>query len=140
MVLTIRGNVRLLFLDDDAERHRVVALQCGAHVTVEHVTTVDEAINALNQGSFDIVSLDHDLDDTDAANTGMAVAQYIALHLEPARRPPFVIVHSVNPDGARAMEATLTEAGIKTLRVAFGTNLRGLPLRFLAPTVQEQGA
>jgi CheY-like chemotaxis protein len=116
---------RVLFLDDSRERHDFVdALfrQVGGEgCSVRHCYRAADAVNALaSEGPFDCVFLDHDLEQADPDETGMAVAAYIADHLPRDRAPGEVVVHSWNPTGALRMEQALREAGVPVRRVPFG--------------------
>jgi hypothetical protein len=106
-----------LFLDDSEERHlhfnKITAID---NVTVIHCKTANEAIDALDKIKFDCVFLDHDLEDTDPNSTGQTVAEFIALHMNPAMTPKNIIIHSWNPEGAEIMEMTLNSAGIKNVK------------------------
>jgi hypothetical protein len=82
-------------------------------------TTVDDLIRELENGEFDVVFLDHDLCWQDAAyaerkhGNGKEAARYLAW----MGFKGMVIIHSVNEDGAKAMNGYLPQA-----RVApFGT-------------------
>ena len=115
--------MKILFLDDDHSR-------CGAFhwankdthdLTIVH--TVDEAIRALQDGSWDIISLDHDLEPQHYENlegkhdrSGMAVAEWIA---ENAPDIVGIIIHSWNPWGAANMARVLVDAGFSCVRREF---------------------
>src|SRR5574342_193254 len=118
--------MNVLVLDDDSDRHEGFDRQYRSD-TVVHVWTVAEALDALNQVKFDVAQLDHDLNDFSktpsygdgvyggarAELTGYDVARHIAREMEESARPDLVIVHSVNPVGARAMMNVLRDAEIK---------------------------
>lgn len=106
--------MRLLFLDDDEERHEVTRQR----VEATHVRSVAEMAELIKTHTFDVMSLDHDLEDLHYGcydeqfeRTGLdAVKLIIALPLE--RRPELVIVHSWNPVGARRMCDALRDANV----------------------------
>jgi len=100
--------MKILFLEDDANRIAKARREfVGDELTV--VETAQGAIAALEVNQFDLASLDHDLGGSVMAesdeNSGYAVARYIA----PMEYPPFVIVHSFNPVGAKKMMLHLVE-------------------------------
>lgn len=100
--------MKILFLDDNEERHDFFQKNSIGH-DVWHVRTAAQAIATLNnQGPFDVASLDHDLGgthytDPNTPGHGMEVARYIAQ--QPTCINDFVIVHSYNtPAGLRMVE------------------------------------
>lgn len=104
-----------LFLDDTEARHVEFARITYAmpHVKVAHVRTISDALSQLRNNKFDVVWLDHDLDETEADpdENGQVVARYIAWHQEEDLRPRCVVVHSINPEGAKAMAHILRDSG-----------------------------
>lgn len=124
--IRIPDGAALLFLDDDHIRHREFLLNVGSCI-VTQAYTAEQAIRQLDQVVYDAVFLDHDLSYDDCmcdptepttAPTGLTVARYIA-ELAPDQRPGVVVVHSMNPAGARAMEATLARVGVTVVRLSF---------------------
>lgn len=116
---------KILFLDDAPWRHKLVrAKLAGQDVKVVHVWTVDECVDAFQtKGPFDLVYLDHDLNDHidvtgkfskysgmygDQRLNGTHVTNWMVRNL-PDR--PEVIVHSWNHDGARNMVSELMQNG-----------------------------
>lgn len=103
---------RVLFLDDDDNRHRKIRPHLIGCQKIVQVKTATEAISALKCYEFDIVFLDHDLGgeifvSSDRPDTGMFVAKVIALsRLE----IPLIVIHSCNPDGAVRMHDVLKSA------------------------------
>jgi CheY-like chemotaxis protein len=121
MHITIKQSVimtkRFLFLDDDPRRHNAFSKMCQEFgVTACMVSTVTQAISALNTWSFDCIFLDHDLDITDPEETGQAVAEFIALHLAFDWRPSAVVIHSHNPEGAIRMEQILQDGNFHNVK------------------------
>jgi CheY-like chemotaxis protein len=125
--------MRILVVDDNPARHAFFRrLYLGEEVV--SVTSYWEAVDALSQGPFDIVQLDHDLGDYREPDVlvemyvrmelnGFHVAHYIANDLSLSLRPKAVIVQSANEDGAKNIERVLTEAGIQTvLRPVYNTD------------------
>jgi hypothetical protein len=121
--------MRILFLDDDDDRHNRFRGHVEPAHTVVSVHTVKEAIEALKGERFDQVWLDHDLDLTYIVDgvaiapeeTGKDVAHYISLHMERDKMPFVVVIHSVNPGGAREMEGILLDGGVIAFRRPFHT-------------------
>lgn len=116
--------MRVLFLDDDENRHERMKRMSIGHV-VDHVRTAEEAIAAMRETEYDLACLDHDLggliyvDSNDANGTGYTVAK--ALTELPIKRPKQVIVHSFNPVGAQRMARRLHDAGFRVVKAPFGT-------------------
>lgn len=112
---------KVLFLDDDPMRHRVIEEDCDRHAFT-HVHTVEQAIQALAQKHFDIVCLDHDLDGMtyvqSGKGTGFEVAEYMATG-RMASKPQLVIVHSFNQVGAQLMLTVLKGSGYNAFCVPF---------------------
>lgn len=114
--------LKVLFLDDDPERH---AEFHEKHPTAVHVRTVDEACKKLGAQRFDLVYLDRDLNDypevgvsvskSGRQQTGTEVAEFI-IRQSPSRRPRLVIVHSRNPFYAPLMVEQLRTAGVQVIR------------------------
>jgi CheY-like chemotaxis protein len=116
--------MRILVLDDDPRRQakfqRHYEARAG-HVVVQ-VWTHDAAVEALLKARFDLIHLDHDLNDYVVRSTvqetggvreltGLDVARFIMTLTGDETGRPEVIVHSWNPLGARTMVALLREHG-----------------------------
>lgn len=120
--------MRVLFLDDDRERHRAFKANAIGHDLVQ-AWSYEEALAALAGERFDQVFLDHDLSDQAAMGqprpgerTGLDVAILVAT-LPDEKRPHLVIIHSYNPDGARRMHRVLADAGMRNVyREPFNAN------------------
>lgn len=142
--------MNLLFLDDDPVRHqffndwladatkppslsqRLLALwrrdrdeKTTPHFQVEAVFTVEAAIAALRDSErFEVAFLDHDLDGRtfveEREGTGTEVAEFIAA-MPPESRPRHIIVHSMNPEGARRMLDILLARGCYAEEMPFGS-------------------
>lgn len=108
--------MRFLFLDDDPERHDgfdIITTQAYPDAHVDHVWTVDEFRKAISlNDKYDCVFLDHDLDLQQDPETGTEAAEFVRLHLNLAKYPTKVVVHSWNPDGARRMANLISSVGI----------------------------
>lgn len=106
---------RVLFLDDDPERHRLIAKSIPNAV---HVHTATEAIDALRSKPWHVVMLDHDLDqhgDRVDPGTGEDVADWVIAHPMRFQHTIFVI-HSHNWIFGPVMERKLREAGLSVIR------------------------
>jgi CheY-like chemotaxis protein len=104
--------MRILFLDDDKERHRKVRQRFIGTIAL-YVFNYNEAVAALaGDEPFDVAHLDHDLMEQTAAveKTGYDVAVYITT-MPPDRRPRQIVIHSLNEVGRQRMAETLTAAG-----------------------------
>ncbi len=71
-----------------------------------------DAVRSLRAAPFDLVLLDHDLDDS--RHNGQDVAAFMATRLGSRRRPE-VLVHSTNPAGAFGIYLTLKRSGYEAL-------------------------
>ena len=113
-------SLRVLFLDDDPDRHTEFRRTVRDNIEVVYVWNVQQAKEALDGSAFDAAFLDHDLSDfaspdmygySDAELTGQHVARHIALM--PEDKIPDITIHSWNPDGAKRMKEILADAGIR---------------------------
>ena len=114
---------RILFLDDNPERAKVIRRR---HPFAVCVTTATAAIAALSEGAWLTVYLDHDLGgeehaDSARADTGMEVVRWVVAN-RPAVR--WFIVHSLNASARGAMVNELQAAGYRAEAVPFSV-LRG---------------
>lgn len=128
--------MRILILDDDDIRHEAFKWKLHMKHDCIHVYTVQGAIEALNNNpAFDIVFLDHDLNDHQYTShetvsfskislTGYRVATYISKELPKEKRPETVVVHSWNTPGGDSMMAILKEGGIRALRWFFDSTFK----------------
>lgn len=106
--------MRILFLDDDLERHQLFRIHYGDFCQCTYVHSYDEAVAALqNNPAFAEAWLDHDLSDAAAIGkpkpgekTGTHVAEFIA-SMPDKTKPLKIIIHSFNPVGARRMHRIL---------------------------------
>lgn len=124
--------VKILFLDDDQARHdyahewlsKILGIS-GLLIDVHHVHSSAKAIKVLEGEDFDVVSLDHDLEEIHYTNnkgdweerTGQDVARWLAADSFRG----LVIVHSWNPEGAQAMVHILANAKVNVERREFGS-------------------
>ena len=120
MTMFIQTRTPILFLDDNPDRH--VQLESRYPGFVKHVYTVDQFTDALSSDEFDsfeMVSLDHDLNDFDCQSlyndqeaTGLDACGLMLSRVEwRAKIPETIHIHSVNPCGASNMRALLERHG-----------------------------
>jgi hypothetical protein len=115
--------MRILILDDEAARHAAYSEAYRQH-DVFHASTYYEFISLLEKSSpWDMIHLDHDLGEYSPqdtfvdgwgrrqAFTGKHAAIKIC-ELDDDKLPTQVIVHSVNPVGAREIKQTLDARGV----------------------------
>jgi len=112
--------MKILFVDDNPHRHKK-AKQCAIGNTFAQAYTAQEAIYALTKNQYDLVFLDHDLDENlenqlvDGVEDGRTIAKYL-VGLENYKDVP-IVIHSLNPRGAETMEKILVGAGFKVVFV-----------------------
>lgn len=118
--------MKILVLDDDDIRHAYFKRALAKDNDLVQVHTHDEAIYQLETVEWDLVYLDHDLNDHRYKSiapepnydggawelTGSDVARFIST-LPQEKLPKEVVVHSWNPAGASRMLAFLRDVGIK---------------------------
>lgn len=116
--------MRVLIVDDEQARHDAFKRRYTGCELV-HARNYAEARDAMAGERFDVMQLDHDLQDYRLVDgvmcerTGQDVAKLVA-SLPPAKHPGTVILHSWNPEGARAMGRILNDAGLRRVsRVPF---------------------
>lgn len=113
---------RVMVLDDAAVRHDAFD-RVFASGSIEHAWTYWDAVALLKSEAFDIVYLDHDLNEFESVSTvagmygeveltGMDVMRYICRELDEKMRPPKIIVHSWNAGPAQAMVQLARNCGI----------------------------
>ena len=101
--------MNILLLDDNP--HRITFFQNGLK---KHKLTIcrhaSAAIKALKKQTFDVIFLDHDLEhggsDSESANSGSAVARFIADHEIDC---PCIVLHTENDRARDIMKAILEE-------------------------------
>ena len=125
--------MRVLVLDDIKHRHDTFdRTYDGPDDEVVHSYRYFHFLDMLLTCKWDLVHLDHDLGDfVDNADTYVdgwgKTQEYNGQHaamriceLEDDRLPDRVIIHSVNPVGARAMKAMLFRRGVPVTWEPFG--------------------
>ena len=119
--------VKILFLDDMSARRSAFFNKFGFNEgqQIFFAETAAHAIALLDNHIFDQVFLDHDLciDDImcppggpSKEPTGMAVVDHIVSMANP---PAWVVVHTMNPPAAAAMEAKLKKIVKRVERIPF---------------------
>jgi CheY-like chemotaxis protein len=116
--------LKILFLDDNDDRHMAYDENMGQKADITHVHTVKECIKAMEEeGPFDVFSLDHDLGGKayveEIEGHGTEVALYIRDSLSEDKLPQAVIIHSWNPAGALRMENVIQSRLRNVRRVPF---------------------
>jgi CheY-like chemotaxis protein len=105
--------MNILVLEDDRARQQTFAQKLiGTNAVI--VETAAEAIQALSEGEWDYLFLDHDLGGQQMVEsgpgTGYEVAEWLAEH--PEHQPPNIIIHSFNPSGAENIHRALPNATV----------------------------
>lgn len=84
--------------------------------TWTEVRKVEQAIRLIANFSYDVISLDHDIENRPDDETFKPIAYLIGIKSEywrsMGKHEPKVIIHSINPVGAREMEAILDDYGV----------------------------
>lgn len=102
---------KILVLEDSPERQFKFRHNLDGH-SVTITAYAQACIYELMYKEWDWLFLDHDLGGDimveSGINTGYEVAQFLAAH--PDMQPPRIIIHSLNPVGAKNMKAVLPKA------------------------------
>jgi CheY-like chemotaxis protein len=101
----------ILVLDDDIKRLKQFKENLIGHV-VECVMTAPETIQKLQERTWQILFLDHDLGDKVMVPSGPGTGYEVAEWLErnPDRQPEMIFVHSFNTVGAANIKRALPKA------------------------------
>lgn len=118
--------MKILFLDDDPNRHTIFELRMknqGHEVT--YVFDAQAAIKELRAQPFELVLLDHDLGGEASQNRlcdddedGRFVVRWLVANSQLFKETTFV-VHSLNFDGRQQMVAMLRNADLKVIDLPF---------------------
>jgi CheY-like chemotaxis protein len=103
--------MKILFVDDNKYRLKLLKSAMSVCADVTHALTSYEAVQAMETDTFDVIFLDHDLDQDHDLPTedGRAVACWMAEH--PHRiHSSKIIVHSFNTEAAEEMLTTLAHS------------------------------
>lgn len=107
-------DVRKIFVLEDSQSRIDTFKKKFKNDDVYFFDNVEEAIEGFNLlGPFDIILLDHDLDgkifvNSHSDNTGFQFAKFLAEKELNAQ----IIIHSMNPAGAKNMKSLLPQADI----------------------------
>lgn len=125
--------MRILILDDVKYRHDVYDKLYGDD-DVFHSYTFSDFLSKLDNGPWDLIHLDHDLgdfvDNPDLYTDGWGkIREYNGTdasdricNLPDNKLPKRIVVHSINPVGARRMVDMLKHRGIPTIWEPFALN------------------
>jgi CheY-like chemotaxis protein len=113
---------RVLLIEDTAERQAILKSLYRNQAWVL-VSTGRRALTLLSAFEFDIVSLDYNLGDD---LTGADLAKALQGRMSAGTR---VVVHSMNPKGAKAIQAILPDAIVYPLSRMARSNVRMKKLR-----------
>lgn len=115
--------MRVLVLEDREERCREFRRRCPPSFDLTIATCAQGAIDALARQSWNIVFLDHDLNDECniefrfmPANTGMTVVRYLCCG---PRAVGNIVIHSDNQSASRRMRDLLLAAGYHASRMPY---------------------
>lgn len=118
--------MKILFLDDNDLRHVLVDRNI-INQDIVHVETAREAIEQLSNNDFDLIMLDHDLDENtnnvlvEEEEDGRFVCRWMAENFE--SKETTVIIHSLNEPGSKEVRQILFDGGFKTCyRIPFAWN------------------
>ena len=115
---------RLLIVEDSAERERLFREWIPDDFRVTFVKSAGRALKVLELDAGRVyagILLDHDLDQAVAVASELQLSgrQVVERLVRVVDRNVPVMIHSVNPLGARMMEQTLVEHGFDVTRVSF---------------------
>jgi CheY-like chemotaxis protein len=106
-------SMKILFLDDSPERHRVMRTQTS-QATCDHAYTANDALKMLKKHNYDLIMLDHDLNEDPECKLicadGTYVAEYMSKFMPQHIETP-VVVHSLNTVAASRMRKILEDDG-----------------------------
>lgn len=101
--------MKVLIVEDSIDRFQVLASQFPDAI-LTFARTAPQAIFELKYNQFDVIMLDHDLDDgnTGCNGEGIDVAKFLSINLKLPK--PRIIIHSANHYGAENMASVLRNA------------------------------
>jgi CheY-like chemotaxis protein len=112
---------KILFLDDCPNRHRHLVPLLGP-VDLTYVATSQDAIKALSSSTFDIISLDHDLNDSvpgASEGNGRNVCEWMAGNMSSGTKTNTpVIIHSCNIHGTLDMHKVLLTGNFQIILIS----------------------
>lgn len=104
-------------MDDNEYRHTLMK-QTYIGYDIDYFYNAKDTITALENNTYDILFLDHDLDEEfnnvllDCAEDGRFVAKHIATNLSQKYKNAKIFIHSLNAPGAEIMKSILISMGI----------------------------
>ena len=106
---------KILFCDDDSSRHSKFFQTKEQGDELRQVWNAADCIEALKEGRYDLVSLDHDLNgeayqNPTEKNTGSEVVRFITANKPDVKE---FVVHSYNEFAAKNMVEDLQKAGYR---------------------------
>ncbi len=110
---------RIFILDDNKKRHESF-VKCAIGFSYEQAYNAQEAISKLDKSEFDLILLDHDLDESlqnqiiEGIEDGRFVARWLAG--QDKHRDTPVIIHSLNYEAAKEMVQILKDAKFNTVQ------------------------
>jgi hypothetical protein len=118
--------IKVLFLDDNTERHKHF-IQNNSGLIIDQVYDADMCIKCLDYGEYDIVFLDHDLNDLtnnelndDEKDGRYVVSKMITPTMIDKYKNKLIVIHSLNSAGAESMKSMLIQYGYNhVVRVPF---------------------
>lgn len=109
----------LLFVDDRSKRIHAALRKYGEKYDVTIAPSVKEALRAISKNSYDVVSLDHDLNGDDFQNSddptsGMEMIRMIQRYDWPHNHyRPLFIIHTSNIFAGEKMALALRDLGFR---------------------------
>lgn len=131
--------MRILFLDDDRNRHSLFTNKLdniGAKdISLHHAFDYNSFVELVSKNNYDMVFLDHDLSyeavmcdpNNIEEKTGTDVAKWICENKKPNELNE-IVIHSLNPVGSKNMVSILFEYGFSVVCCTFYTVIRHLSL------------
>jgi hypothetical protein len=132
----LENPMKVLFLDD-MEPRRNKALKVFFGQDLKLAVNATSAIAAMKAEKFDLVCLDHDLEEehyeewsgdgmwandgkgSRLKGSGTEVAEFMADELAHSNRPSKVVIHSCNDYGSQRMQSILERVGYSVVRRPF---------------------
>ena len=125
--------IKVLFVDDYPIRHAFFEKKFSdtTKFDVTQTTLVETALNLIENETWDVVYLDHDMTDKEAGNlikdvygtvhlNGQTISRFIkALPEDKLANVKEVVIHSYNATGAKRMLEDIESVGIKVSYIPF---------------------
>jgi len=116
--------LKMLFVDDRSKRIHAALNQYGEKYDVTIAPSVKEALRAISQTDFDVISLDHDLNgddyqDSDDRTSGMEIIRFITEYGWPKAKVPSFIIHTSNAFAGQQMYNKLRHMGLTANTIPF---------------------